>query len=66
MKYTVTFTTSEIIYYDFYKTNMMNVNTILCIFNNLVHQKYPEPTQDEPSSKDYELADQLFRCLTNC
>lgn len=39
---------------------MINVNNILRIFNNLVRQKYPERTQDEPSSKDYELANQLF------
>lgn len=26
----------------------------------MVRQKYPETTQTEPSSKDYELADQLF------
>jgi hypothetical protein len=39
---------------------MINVNNILHIFNNLVRQKHPEPTQGEPSSKHYELADQLF------
>jgi regulatory protein YycI of two-component signal transduction system YycFG len=30
------------------------------MFNNLVRQKYPDYIQSEPSSKDYELADQLF------
>jgi len=30
------------------------------MFNNLVRQKYPELVQSEPSSKDHELADQLF------
>jgi hypothetical protein len=38
---------------------MMNVNNILHISNNLIRQKYPKPTQNEPSSKDYELTDQL-------
>lgn len=60
MNYTVTFTTSKVICYDFFKTSMINVNNILHIFNNLVRQKHPGSTQDEPSSKDYELADQLF------
>lgn len=39
---------------------MINLNNILHIFNDIVRQKYPETTQTEPSSKDYELADQLF------
>ena len=39
---------------------MMNVNNILHIFNNLVRQNYPVPTQNESSSKDYELADRLL------
>ena len=39
---------------------MINPNNILHIFNDIVRQKYPETTQTEPSSKDYELADQLF------
>lgn len=39
---------------------MVNVNNILYMFNNLVRQKYPELVQSEPSSKDHELADQLF------
>jgi hypothetical protein len=39
---------------------MININNILYMFNNLVRQKYPELVQSEPSSKDHELADQLF------
>lgn len=39
---------------------MINVNNILHMFNNMVREKYPELTQIEPSSKDHEMADQLF------
>ena len=39
---------------------MINVNNFLHIFNDLVRQRYPDVTPSEPSSKDYELADQMF------
>ena len=39
---------------------MINVNNVLHIFNDLVRQKYPNVAPIEPSSKDYELADQMF------
>ncbi len=36
------------------------VHNVLNLFNNLVLQKYPEPSCTEPSAKDHVLADQLF------
>ena len=42
---------------------MINVNNFLYIFNDLVRQKYPDVAPSEPSSKDYELSDQMFVLL---
>ena len=39
---------------------MINISNILNLFNQLVHEKYPECTYVEPSPKEHELADQLF------
>ena len=44
---------------------MINIYNVVNLFNDLVYQKYPEPTRDEPSPKDHELADQLFDQLLN-
>ena len=42
---------------------MINGNNFLYIFSDLIHQKYPDVAPSEPSSKDYELADQMFVLL---
>lgn len=39
---------------------MINIYNVVNLFNDLVYQKYPESTHDEPSPKEHELADQLF------
>lgn len=39
---------------------MIHIYNIVNLFNELVHEKYPECTYGEPSPKDHELADQLF------
>jgi Tc5 transposase-like DNA-binding protein len=39
---------------------MINIHNVIHLFNDLVNQKYPMSDSTEPSSKDYELADQLF------
>ena len=39
---------------------MINVNNFLHIFNDLVCQKYTDVTPSEQSSKNYDLADQMF------
>jgi hypothetical protein len=39
---------------------MFNIANILYLFNKLVAEKYPDLTRDEPSPRDYEMADQLM------
>jgi hypothetical protein len=47
---------------------MFNIANVLYLFNKLVAEKYPDLTRDEPSPRDYEIADQLigmFELLMN-
>ena len=48
------------VYYCASISSMININHFLHIFNDLVRQKYPGNSSSEPSSRDYELADQMF------
>ncbi len=39
---------------------MFNIANVLHLFKKLLTEKYPDLTRDEPSPKDYEIADQLL------
>ena len=39
---------------------MFNIANILHLFNKLITEKHPDLTTDEPSPRDYEIADQLL------
>ncbi len=42
---------------------MLNVANVMCLFNLLVKEKYPDCKEDEPSPQDYATVDQLFAVL---